>query len=241
MTKAAEKTETGHQWWLRYVVIPLVVALIGSAGLFAYLKSGKPEEPQKPATLSSSNQNTVPAPTVPVPPPPPTHPPKQKVFLVDSPTRRGVLEFMHKRLEHSDSFEVVDHPPYVDWLVQCPELASEHPALIIVHWHTLRSDFGSVTPSDERDRRAADKLLQGLRLIPDAKIILYSSAFAMQPESDSRRAVVQAAERLSKQAPELKESYDALASHVQLLPWPDAPTDADTERLRALVARLLKP
>ncbi len=167
-------------------------------------------------------------------------PQAKKVFLIDTPSsERGTIEDMNRRLQNLGDFEIIEKTVHVGWLEQVPKLGTEKPALILAHWHALRSDFKGLKPQ-ERDKQAAKRLLLGLRellfVAPDTQFVIYSSSFPT-----SERDVYTMCEGLDSENPGLTPSFRALLKKIEILPWPDKPEDRDTVQLRNTVNRLLQP
>jgi cytoskeletal protein RodZ len=54
-------TESGAQWFVRYVFVPILVAVLGGGGLIAILNHGKGQADDKKAAIASDTKATPPA------------------------------------------------------------------------------------------------------------------------------------------------------------------------------------
>jgi hypothetical protein len=229
-SNAVKVAITGGAFALVAAVIGIIPPLLGS-------------RPSPSPTISPSPGLS------PTPTPEPSPVALPKVVIVDSANRkRGTLDKIQTALEQKSlgHFEVVWLASLIDWEGQCLKLAraSPPPRVLLVHWHALRPDFAKLK-SQERDQRAEEALMQGLRSLreesPTTNIVLYSRSFAKQTEPASRHAVAAAGRRLSTKTPELKVSYDELASVIATVPWSDSvtPDRAEVDKLWVAVRTAL--
>jgi hypothetical protein len=58
--RAMADTETGTQWFFRYVFVPIVVAVVGGGGLVAILNHGKGQADNKVANTASDTKEATP-------------------------------------------------------------------------------------------------------------------------------------------------------------------------------------
>ena len=170
---------------------------------------------------------------------PPTHA-EPKVVLVDSDTRKQVLDYMESVLGVNKDNKIISPRQSSDWIKNIAAINNEHPNLVIVHLHTMRH-------YEESDQSAEETLFLGLRQLlqwsPKVQVIIYSSSFGKGRDPlDSQCALLQIAKRTATKEQSDIGTFDPLLRNLHLLAWSDRAAEKKNSAavLQAAVSQALQ-
>ncbi|MEZ5443426.1 MAG: hypothetical protein R3F15_18290 [Lysobacterales bacterium] len=153
---------------------------------------------------------------------------KPLVIVVDSRTRRRVIDEILDELESMETlygFRKSDRSNRGEWLDQARDIGSDKPRILVIHWHAFRGDFENEKNPRDRDWMAEERLIQMVEVIkssaPQVRVLVYSSSFAKQDMVNSERDVQNAAKRVEKKQSGLTGKLQTMSSQFVLIPWSD--------------------
>lgn len=209
------QTVTKKQQFLLFRLLIIFTFLFGLAGLgtYAYLKYLKRVEPNSRAS-------------------------KSLVVLVDSFSRRHVLEQLEKELQHIGGVAIDREPIRSDWLHEADVIAAKAPSTVVAHFHALRG-------IDARNHfESEEDLLIGLSRIrahtPEAWFVIYSSGFILSDDTINMRQIRDAAGRITNRDPTQRTHMDMVVARIKTASWREQPSDQERQALFSIVKDLSK-